>query len=107
MMVFRLSPPAEAIIGRASSNQIVIRSDQASRRHSRIVWTDDGWSVEDLGSRNGTFLNGAKITGVAPLSDLDVIELAGFAITFTHRIEGGRGQPAVSAESSAQATDDQ
>ncbi len=85
----------------------MIRSDQASRKHSRISWTGDGWSVEDLGSRNGTFLNGKKLSGAARLSDLDVIELAGFAITFTHRIEGGAGEPAVSAESSAQATDDQ
>lgn len=105
--VFRLSPPAEAIIGRASSNQIVIRSDQASRRHTRVLWTGRAWSVEDLGSRNGTFLNGKKLEGVVELSDSDVIELAGFAITFTHRIEGGSAEHAVSADSSAQATDDQ
>jgi Nif-specific regulatory protein len=104
--VFRLSPPAQAIIGRASSNQIVIRTEQASRQHARIAWTGQRWSIEDLDSRNGTFVNGQKLTGAAMLSDSDVIEIGGFAITFTPRIEGGIGAVAVSTESS-QATDDQ
>lgn len=105
--VFRLSPPAEAVIGRASSNQIVIRSEQASRQHARVSWTGDHWQIEDLGSRNGTWVNGSKLTGPQSLADSDVIQVAGFAITFAARIEGGIGEPVVSAGSSAQATDDQ
>ncbi len=105
--VFRLSPPGEAILGRASSNQIVIRSEQASRQHARISWTSKGWAIEDLGSRNGTFLNGQKLTDTAVLEDADVIEVGGFAITFAHRIEGGIGTGNVASDSSAQATDDQ
>jgi transcriptional regulator with GAF, ATPase, and Fis domain len=104
--VFRLSSPAEAIIGRASSNQIVIRSDQASRRHARIAFAAGQWTVEDMGSRNGTFVNGQKIAGKQDLCDRDVIAVAGYAITFSRRIDGGAGEPVRSAESS-QATDDQ
>lgn len=102
--VFRLVPPIEAVIGRASSNQIVIRTDQASRRHARIQWTSNGWEINDQGSRNGTFVNGQRIAEPVQLDDGDLIEIAGFAITFTHRIEGGSSE--ADAES-AQATDDQ
>lgn len=105
--VFRLSPPAEAVIGRASSNQIAIRSEQVSRRHARILWNDGSWTLEDLGSRNGTYLNGQKIAQLTELTDADLIEVGGFGITFTHRIDGGAGEPVRSSDSSAQATDDQ
>ena len=105
--IFRLSPPGEAIIGRASSNQVVIRSDRASRQHAKISWTGQNWQIQDLESRNGTFLNGQKLENSHPLSNADQIEVAGFAITFAARIEGGIGEPVVSTGSSAQATDDQ
>ena len=105
--VFRLSPPSQAVIGRTSSNEIVIRSEQASRQHARIHWDGSGWILEDLGSRNGTFLNGQRLTEVASLNDSDLIEVGGFAITFTRRIEGGIGEPVRSTDSSGQATDDQ
>lgn len=105
--VFRLSPPGEAIIGRASSNQIVIRTERASRQHARISWAEDDWNIEDLSSRNGTFLNGRRLSDPTPLHDGDVIEVAGFAITFTHRIQRGVGDAGAGAASSQQATDDQ
>ncbi len=104
--VFRLLPPAEAVIGRASSSQIAIRTDQASRRHARIFWGESGWKIEDLQSRNGTFLNGRRLEQSEPLSDGDLIEVGGYGITFTRRIEGGLGEP-VAAGQSSQATDDQ
>ncbi|TWT93866.1 sigma 54-interacting transcriptional regulator [Stieleria varia] len=104
--VFRLSPPGDAIIGRSSASQIVVRSEKASRRHARIHWSGDSWRIEDLGSRNGTIVDSATITGDAPLKDGSTIEIAGFSIQFVRTIEGaGTGKP-VAGESS-QATDDQ
>ena len=103
--VFRLVPPAEAILGRASSNQIVVRSDQASRRHARIAWQDDHWLLEDLGSRNGTFVNGQPIQAATGLSDGDMIEVAGFAIQFTNQIAGLSASQASSL--SSHVTEDQ
>lgn len=104
--IFRLLPPAEATLGRASSNQIVIRSDQASRRHTRIGWQNDHWFVQDMGSRNGTFVNGQKITDVRALDDGDLIEIAGFAIQFAKRITGTTA-PIAGSPDVQQGTDDQ
>ena len=55
-----------AEIGRESSNAIpLVRDTTVSRRHAVIALTSDGWSVTDLGSSNGTFVNGARITAQA------------------------------------------
>lgn len=115
--VFRLAPPTgektappTAVIGRSSSNQIVLRSERASRRHAAVRWDHDGddpgWIVEDLGSRNGTIVGGKVIQGPTRLADGDVIEVAGFVISFAHQI-GGMGNAVSVAKSSAQGTDDQ
>ena len=105
--VFRLTAPQGAVFGRASSNEIVIRTEQASRQHARVFWSDEGWKLEDLNSRNGTLLNGQPISLPTCLGDSDVIEVAGFAVTFARRIEGGIGEPARSPTASGQATEDQ
>ncbi len=104
--VFRLSPPTGAVIGRASANEIVIRSDQASRRHTSINWDDGHWVLKDLGSRNGTFLNGNKVSSDAILHDGDLIEIAGFAIQFSRRIDMS-AVPPPTVGGQDQATDDQ
>jgi len=104
--VFRLAPPSDALIGRASSSQIVLRSDQASRRHARIFWHQGHWAIEDLNSRNGTFVNQCRIEQAETLADGDVIEIAGFAIRFTRQIEGSSA--AMSTQPvGTRATDDQ
>ncbi|MEM9586178.1 MAG: FHA domain-containing protein, partial [Planctomycetota bacterium] len=88
--VYRLGSQPDAILGRSSSNPIALRSHQASRRHARVFWRGEslGWAIEDLGSRNGTSLNGQKVERPTPLSDGDTIEIGGFSIQFTRRMEG-------------------
>jgi two-component system, cell cycle response regulator len=66
-----------AVIGRASHAAVRLLSDEVSRRHARIVETDGRWLVEDLGSRNGTWINGDRANRPAPLTDGDKIELGG------------------------------
>jgi len=63
---------AETILGRQAECDILLTEGHASRRHARLTITDDGaaW-LEDLGSANGTFINGTRITGKARLSSGD------------------------------------
>ena len=48
-------------VGRSQENDIVINDPNVSRRHARISRADNGFVVEDLGSTNGTLLDGAPI----------------------------------------------
>ena len=48
-------------LGRADDNAVKLRDARASRHHARIVADGTGWSVEDLGSSNGTFVDGAQV----------------------------------------------
>jgi pSer/pThr/pTyr-binding forkhead associated (FHA) protein len=49
-------------IGRADDSTIVINDDYVSQRHARLVPNGAAWLLEDLGSTNGTLLDGAKLT---------------------------------------------
>jgi pSer/pThr/pTyr-binding forkhead associated (FHA) protein len=49
-------------IGRAEDSTIVISDDYASQRHARLVPNGTAWLLEDVGSTNGTLLDGAKLT---------------------------------------------
>ena len=48
-------------IGRSDDNALIVRDGRASRRHARIVADGTGWSVEDAGSSNGTYVDGAQV----------------------------------------------
>jgi adenylate cyclase len=70
-------------LGRAATNGLVLASGKASRRHASIHAQDGGeyWLI-DLGSVNGTFLNGNRVLQPMRLHDGDQIELAGEQFTF-------------------------
>jgi len=59
---------AAMIIGRNPECALVLDDDFASGRHARLFQRDGGWWVEDLGSTNGTYLAGAKLTAAQPIS---------------------------------------
>ncbi len=54
-------------LGRADDSTLVLTDDYASTRHARLVPGDGAWMVEDLGSTNGTYLSGAKVTRPTPV----------------------------------------
>src|SRR5690242_14668619 len=68
-------PEGETSLGRADENDIVLSGDLVSRRHARITVKGDELSVEDLGSRNGSRVNGNPLHGVSPLSAGDVVSV--------------------------------
>jgi len=71
----------ELIIGREDSCEIVIPDRQISRRHARIYLSTEGVFLEDLGSKNGTYLNSQRIVGSQQLHEGDEIRIA-FTQTF-------------------------
>lgn len=69
----RLELDEELVLGREGG--VEIDDDQMSRRHAVIRAVADGFEVEDLGSLNGTFVNGQRIEGVTRLSGGDEIKV--------------------------------
>jgi len=72
-------------VGRARDADLWLGDSGVSRNHARIVWADGGYVVEDLGSANGTYVNGVKITS-RPVVDGDVVQFgasAAFRYTLT------------------------
>lgn len=63
------------LIGRAPECTLVLDDEFSSGRHARIFPGQGGWFVEDLGSRNGTFLGGQKLTGTAPVTIGSVLRI--------------------------------
>jgi hypothetical protein len=62
-------------IGRSNSNEVVLVDPEVSRRHARLLWRVDHYVVEDMGSTNGTFVNGQRIGRLTPLDEGDSLEL--------------------------------
>src|SRR3954449_10228011 len=58
---YPLGTQPEIIVGRSSDLDMVLVEDMVSRRHARIACTEQSIMIEDLGSTNGTFVNGEKI----------------------------------------------
>jgi len=67
---------ADVIVGRDDSCHVVIQNRQVSRYHARLVSHPHGVQLEDLGSKNGTRLNGHDVMEPIMLQDGDVIQIA-------------------------------
>lgn len=91
------------LIGRSADNDIVVNDAEVSRRHTQIIHQQsagaDQYLVEDMGSTNGTFVNGLRCNGRIPLADGDQIELGeSVRMVFMRRAATPAPTPRPSAE---------
>jgi len=86
------------IVGRAATSDVPIYDPTISRQHAEVTLANGGVKVKDLGSSNGTFVNGAKVT--------DTVAAAGDVVTFgkvafrVREVTPPSAQPAVDAQAS-------
>ncbi len=84
----------EITIGRGNKNTIVVRDNEVSREHCRLVRLSENYEVRDLDSSNGTFVNGQRVSSTWLLSRGELIEL-GDTITLEYGGKELDAQPAV------------
>ena len=87
----------EYLIGRDASNPISIADNSISSRHARIIRGPDGFFIEDLKSRNGTFVNGGKVTDRRLLANNDVVRIGKVILTFNLAIDAVVGDETAGA----------
>lgn len=83
---------AVSIIGRSSECQIIIADPRVSRRHAMIRKQDGGFYLFDLGSFNGSYLNGSRVTAARQLQHGDVLTFADHEFHYGER--GEKSSPA-------------
>ena len=96
-------------IGKRPGNDLVLGDIKISREHCEILSTDAGFVLRDLQSRNGSFVDGARVMDEAPLRDGSAIQLASSQLTFSEALVkdsiavrrgiSGRVQPLAASES--------
>jgi sigma-B regulation protein RsbU (phosphoserine phosphatase) len=70
------------VIGRSPDCDVVLASDSVSRQHAELVAHGAAWSVRDLGSRNGTGVNGTRVHGERALVPGDVVQIDVFEMLY-------------------------
>ena len=80
-------------LGRDITNDIVINDPEVSRHHGRLIRGGGGYTMEDLGSTNGTFINGQRLNGARPLNGGDTMGL-GETVTLSYEAAAMPGAPA-------------
>jgi hypothetical protein len=87
---------AQASVGRGDDADFRLDSDSVSRRHATVVPAGDRLVVSDLGSANGTFVNGSRVVGTVVVNAGDTIRMADVELRFM--MLGSASSPAAPSE---------
>jgi DNA-binding winged helix-turn-helix (wHTH) protein len=74
-------PEGETILGRDADSRVWIDAQSVSRRHARLVIVSGLATLEDLGSKNGTFVNGIRLSAPVALRDGDEVRVGSVSMT--------------------------
>jgi pSer/pThr/pTyr-binding forkhead associated (FHA) protein len=74
--------PGDNILGRDVHDGISIESPSVSRRHARISVTADRATIDDLGSKNGTYVHGERVATAVNLNDGDEVRVGSVVLKF-------------------------
>lgn len=92
-------------IGRGDANAVVIPDDLVSRNHALLQRSEGGgYILIDMGSRNGSFVNGVRVSIPVTMKDGDTITLGPYSFTFHHPADPATQQNAAAASVEAEAT---
>ncbi len=83
-----LTVEKDGVLGREPTVDYPIDDPTVSRRHAEILRAPDGWRIRDLGSANGTELNGARLIGDRVLREGDVVGLGRATLVFNTQATG-------------------
>jgi len=78
---------APVVLGRATSAEVRLDERTVSRRHAEVRQAASGWVAADLGTQNGTFVNGTRIAGPTPLKSGDRLTLGEVTLCFEDAVE--------------------
>ena len=74
------------ILGRDPMSDIVVNDPEISRNHARLTYTTEGYEIQDMGSTNGTYVNGRRLRGEPMLLEPDVDVILGSNVTLSYEV---------------------
>ena len=84
--VLRLVPGQSVTVGRAPTNQIVLKDERCSRNHAEVFMSSGQWTLRDLDSRNGTMVGNQVVRGDWLLNPSDIIRIGHTQLVFVHKL---------------------
>lgn len=90
----------QIVIGRDSSSGIAINDAEVSRKHARLNFNGGKYVIEDLGSTNGTFVNGQRLVSAVVLKSGDVVSLGEQIVLMYEALSSDPGETVISARKS-------
>ena len=93
----------QLVIGRDSSSGVPINDAEVSRKHARLIFQGGKYVIEDLGSTNGTFVNGQRLVSPVVLKSGDVVSLGEQIVLMFEALSADPGETMISRKSPARA----